>query len=92
MRRRKHAVITVMSLVPVGLGLFLLTFGLPERRLLAFTPRNTVLVGIAAVLVGPVALIELGLAGWLALIALLVACVLFLAGLSPSRRRPADQR
>jgi hypothetical protein len=84
--------IAVLSLVPVGLGFFLLAFGVPERRLLKPNARNVVLVGIAAVLAGPVALIELGLSGWLTLIALIVAAVLLAAGLEPPRRGPAEQR
>lgn len=83
--------ITLLSLVPVGLGLFLLAFGVPERRLLALNPRNAVLVGSVAVLVGPVALRGLGVAGWLTLIALLVAGVLLTAGLEPPRQDPAQQ-
>lgn len=81
----------MLSLVPVGLGLFLLAFGVPERRLLAPKPRNLILVGVLAVLVGPVALIGLGVAGWLTLIALFVAAVLLTAGLEPPRQDPAEQ-
>ena len=84
--------IAVLSLVPVGLGLFLLVFGVPERRLLAPRPRNLVLVGVLAVLVGPVALLSLGVAGWLTVIALLVAGVLLTAGLEPPHQDPAGQR
>ena len=84
--------IALLSLVPVGLGLFLLAFGVPERRMLAPTPRNAVLVGVVAVLVGPVALLTLGVAGWLTVIALLVAGVLLTAGLEPPRQDPAQPR
>jgi hypothetical protein len=85
-------VIALLSLVPVGLGLFLLAFGVPERRLLRPNPRNAVLVGVVAVLVGPVALLTLGVAGWLTVIALLVAGVLLTAGLEPPRQDPAQPR
>lgn len=76
----------VLSLVPVGLGLFLLVFGVPGRTLLAPTPRNLVAVAVVAVVVGPVALFALGFLGWLAVIALLVGAVLFGAGLRLPRR------
>jgi hypothetical protein len=85
-------VIAVLSLVPVGLGLFLLAFGVPERRLLAPKPRNMALVAVLSVVVGPVALLTLSFAGWLTLIALLVAGVLLTAGLEPPRQDPAEQR
>ena len=76
----------LLSLVPVGLGLFLLAFGVPDRPLLAPTPRNLAGVGLVALIVGPVALLALGLVGWLVVIALLVGTVLVAAGLKPPRR------
>jgi hypothetical protein len=96
--RRTHfdgelgGVIALVSLIPVGLGLFLLAFGVPERRLLAPKPLNVAFVGAVAVLVGPVAMITLGVAGWLTLMALLVAGVLLAAGLEPPRRGPAAEQ
>lgn len=84
--------IALLSVVPVGLGLFLLAFGVPERRLLAPNPRNMAVVAVASAVVGPVALIGLGVAGWLTLIALLVAGVLLTAGLQPPRHKSAEQR
>src|SRR3712207_3232925 len=47
--------LALLSLIPVGLGLFLLAFGVPGRPFLAPRPRNLGVVGIAAVLLGPVA-------------------------------------
>jgi len=78
--------VALLSLVPVGLGLFLLVFGVPGRTLLAPTPRNLAGVGLVAVVVGPVAMLALGLLGWLVVIALLVGAVLVAAGLKPPRR------
>ena len=78
--------VAVLSLVPVGLGLFLLVFGVPGRTLLAPTPLNLAGVGLVALIVGPVALLALGVVGWLVVIALLVGTVLVTAGLKPPRR------
>ncbi len=78
--------VAILSIVPVGLGLFLLVFGVPGRTLLEPTPRNLAGVGLVAVIVGPVALLVLGLLGWLVVIALLIGAVLITAGLKPPRR------
>lgn len=77
--------LAVLSLIPVGLGLFLLVFGVPGRTLLEPTPRNMAGTGLVAVVVGPVALMAVGFVGWLAVIALLVGAVLLSAGLKPHR-------
>lgn len=79
--------IALVSLAPVALGLFLLTFGLPGRPFLEPVPRNLAAVGAAALLIGPVAQLVLGLTGWLVLIALLVTAVIAAAGLGGHRRR-----
>ena len=75
----------LLSLVPVGLGLFLLAFGVPDRPLLAPTPRNLAAVGAVSLAAGPVALIALGFLGWLVVIALIVCGAVLAAGLKPPR-------
>ncbi len=81
----------LLSLVPVGLGLFLLVFAVPGRTLLEPTPANLAGTGVVAVVVGPVALIALGFLGWLAVIALLIGAVLLTAGLKPRRPGPLPE-
>jgi hypothetical protein len=83
--------LSLLTIAPVGLGLTLLVFGVPERPLLALTPRNLGLVALAAVLLGPVAATALGFIGWLILLAGLVAAAVIAAGLRPARR-PGLQR
>jgi len=83
--------LALVTLVPLALGMYLLVFGVPERPFLAPTPRNLAGVGIAAVVVGPVAQLLLGFGGWLVLIGLLVGCVLLVAGLGPGGRRALHQ-
>jgi hypothetical protein len=85
-------VATVLSLVPVGLGLFLLAFGVPERPLLAMTPANLAGAAALAVITGPVALGLLGVVGWLAALGLLVGAVLLAAGLRKPVQGPQPQR
>ena len=75
--------LALVALVPVALGLFLLAFGVPGRPLLRPTPANVALVGLVAVLIGPVALVSLGFLGWLAALGLLVSAMLLGAGLRP---------
>ena len=85
-------VATVLSIVPVALGLFLLTFGVPDRPLLPATPLNLAGVGLIAIVVGPVALGLLGFVGWLAALGLLVGGVLLAAGLRRPDQTPQPQR
>jgi len=77
--------LALLSLVPVGLGLFLLAFGVPGRPLLAPTPRNLAVVGAVSVATGPVALLALGFLGWLVVIALVVCAAVLATGLRPGR-------
>jgi len=79
-------VVALLSTVPVGLCLFLLTFGVPGRPFLSPTPRNLVLVAVAAVAIGPVAQLLLGFGGWLALIGAVVAGTVVGAGVRVPRR------
>ncbi|HEX8104222.1 MAG TPA: hypothetical protein VF533_16505 [Solirubrobacteraceae bacterium] len=84
--------LALLSLIPVGLGLFLLAFGVPGRPLLQPTPRNLAAVGGAAFLLGPVALMTLGVAGWLALMGVTIVAVVLATGLrNPPRRRPLPE-
>jgi len=79
-------VVALLSTVPVGLCLFLLAFGVPGRPFLSPTPRNLVLVALAAVAIGPVAQLLLGFGGWLALIGAVVAGTVVGAGVRAPRR------
>ncbi len=83
--------LAVLSLIPVGLGLFLLAFGIPGQPILAPTRRNLVAVGLAALVLGPVTLLTLGVTGWLALIAVAIIGVVLLTALKNPPRREALQ-
>ncbi len=83
--------LAVLSLIPVGLGLFLLAFGVPGRPFLEPRTRNIVAVGATALLLGPVAQLVLGFAGWLLLIGVLVVCVLLAALAGPHGRRALQE-
>ncbi len=83
--------LAVLSLIPVGLGLFLLAFGVPGRPFLAPRTRNLVAVGLAAVLLGPVAQLVLGFAGWLALMGIVIVGVVLATGMKNPPRQGALQ-
>ena len=83
--------LAVLSLIPVGLGFFLLAFGVPGRPFLSPTPRNLAAVGAAAVILGPVAQIALGFAGWLALMGIVIIGVVLATGMKNPPRRGALQ-
>lgn len=83
--------LALLTLIPVALGLFLLAFGVPGRPFLKPRRRNLAAVAAAAVLLGPVAQLTLGFAGWLALIAVLVLLALLGAALSGTPRGGALQ-
>ena len=82
------AAVALLSTVPVALGLFLLAFGVPGRPFLSPAPRNLVLVGVAAVALGPVAQLALGFGGWLSLIGALVAGTVVGAAIGAAVRPP----
>jgi hypothetical protein len=77
--------------LPLALAMVLLAFGLPDKPLLSPGPRNYFVVGAAAVLLGPIAQLELGLVGWFAMLGVLVAGVLLVAGLGPPRDRAVQE-
>ena len=64
----------LLAIVPVGLALGLLAFGRYGGRSTQPNRKTIVLVGVAAILGGPVAISLLGLGGWLLVVATLTAC------------------
>jgi hypothetical protein len=71
---------SLITLVPVGLVLGLLTFGRYAGRTPAPpTPGRVVPVALVAVLLGPVAVSVLGLFQWLLLVMILVGAILMVA-------------
>src|SRR4051794_16760068 len=73
-------VASLITLVPVGLVLGLLTFGHYAGRTPApLTPGRVVPVAALALLLGPVAVSELGFLQWLLLLVTLVAAILVVA-------------
>ena len=71
---------SLFTVVPVGLVLGLMVFGDYGRRApLRPTPPRVIAVGATAVLLGPIASMELGLFGWLVLLLILVAGILMVA-------------
>jgi hypothetical protein len=77
--------------LPLALALVLLAFGLPDKPVLAPGPRSFFMVGAAAVLLGPIAQLQLGLVRWFAMLGVLVAAVLLVAGVGPPRRRTLQE-
>ncbi len=68
------------TLIPVGLALGLLLFGTyGTHRPPAPTPGRVVPVTILAVLLGPVAVVGLGLVTWLVLVVVIIAALLMFA-------------
>jgi MFS family permease len=71
---------SLLTLVPVGVALGLLTFGrYGDRTPVPLTPGRIVPVGIVAVLLGPVAVTVLGVFVWFLGIAILVAATAMVA-------------
>jgi hypothetical protein len=80
---------SLLTLIPVGVALGLLTFGrYGDRRPVPFTPGRIVPVGVVAVLLGPVAVTVLGVFVWLLGIAILVAAIAMVAMLRPPPAPP----
>jgi hypothetical protein len=72
----------LITLVPVGLVLGLVTFGRYAGRTPApLTPGRVVPVAVIAVLLGPVAVSALGFFQWLLLLLILIGAILMVATL-----------
>lgn len=72
-------------LVPTGLVLGLMAFGHYGRRDVRPTSRSVLVVGLIAILVGPVAVLAVGFLTWMLLVGLGVAGLTMLALLRTPR-------
>jgi hypothetical protein len=75
-----------LMIVPTGLVLGLVAFGHYGRRNVRPTRRSVFVIGLAAILLGPVAVLTLGFFTWTLLVGVGVAALTVLAAL----RRPRE--
>lgn len=77
--------IALLMLVPTGLVLGLMAFGRYGSRHVTPTFRSVLVVGVASILLGPIAVLVLGFVAWMLLVGLGVVALTLLALLRTPR-------